>query len=45
MSCDGTITGMQSLIACVDCVTEFKVDCATFATVPALAAYPPECGP
>lgn len=44
-SCDGTITDMQSLIDCVDCVTEFKVDCVDRSAVPALATYPAECNP
>ena len=44
-SCGGAIADMRSLIDCVDCVTEFKVDCADRSAVPALAAYPAECNP
>jgi hypothetical protein len=44
-SCNGAITDMQSLIHCVDCVTEFKVDCADRGAVPGLATYPAECNP
>jgi hypothetical protein len=36
---------LQDLATCVDCLTEFDVDCATFAAVPGLAAYPSECAP
>jgi len=41
----GTVTSLELLVDCVDCVTEFKVDCADRAAVPALAAYPTECNP
>jgi hypothetical protein len=44
-SCGGAITDMRSLIDCVDCVTEFEVDCADRSAVSSLAAYPPECNP
>jgi hypothetical protein len=45
-SCGGVVNGssLQDLIDCVDCVTEFKVDCADRAAVPAFVApYPAEC--
>lgn len=42
-SCGGAISTLQDIVTCVDCVTEFKVDCATQAAVPALAVYPPDC--
>jgi hypothetical protein len=44
-SCAGAIATLQDVVTCVDCVTEFKVDCTTLAAVPGLTAYPPECGP
>lgn len=43
-SCDGTIADMQSLMACVDCVTEFKAICTAAAPLPlSIAPYPAEC--
>jgi hypothetical protein len=43
-SCGGTITDMQSLIACIDCVTQFGASCSVAAPVPALVKpYPSEC--
>ena len=39
------IDELGELLQCVDCVTEFKVDCVDRAAVPALAPYPEECGP
>ena len=42
-SCGGAVGALQDLVGCVDCVTEFKVDCVTLAAVPAFASYPPEC--
>ncbi len=42
-ACGGPITDLDSLVDCVDCVTEFKVDCVDRAQVPQLAAYPSEC--
>jgi hypothetical protein len=43
-TCAGTITDMQSLIACVGCVTEFKVDCLSAAQFPGVVTpYPAEC--
>lgn len=42
-SCAATVTDLGALIACVDCVTEFAVDCATDLSAPAAIAYPAEC--
>ncbi len=42
-ACGGPITDLNSLVTCVDCVTEFKVDCIDRAQVPGAAAYPTEC--
>jgi hypothetical protein len=39
----GSVTSLDALVACVDCATEFAVDCVDRAAVPGLAAYPPEC--
>jgi hypothetical protein len=44
-SCFGAIASLQDVVTCVDCVTEFEVDCATLAAVPGFAAYPPQCAP
>jgi len=43
---DGTpnvVDSLRELILCVDCVTEFKVDCISVAAVPGHAAYPTQC--
>lgn len=37
------IENLEELVKCVDCVTEFKVDCLTRATVPHHQALPAEC--
>ena len=42
-SCVATITDLGALIACVDCVTEFAVDCSTDLAVPSKLPYPAEC--
>ena len=42
-SCMATITDLGALIACVDCVTEFAVDCSAALTVPSLLPYAAEC--
>ena len=42
-SCGGAILDLQDVVDCVDCVTEFKVDCVDRLAVPGLASYPPEC--
>jgi YVTN family beta-propeller protein len=44
-SCSGSVTTLQDLVDCVDCVTEFKVDCMDRATVPEFETYPAECNP
>ncbi len=45
-SCAGAISTLQDLVDCVDCVTEFKVDCVDQAAVPWNAgSYPAECNP
>ena len=41
--CGGPVTDVASLIACVDCVTEFKVDCEVPLAVPTYAPYPAAC--
>ena len=45
LSCAGPLTDAQSLIDCIDCVTNFTGDCAAVAAVPQLAEYPAECAP
>jgi hypothetical protein len=44
-SCAHAVTALSDLVACVDCVTEATVDCASLATVPAFVPHPAECGP
>ncbi len=45
-SCAGPVNTLTELVACVDCVTEFKVDCVDRAAVPwSSAGYPGECNP
>jgi cysteine-rich repeat protein len=41
--CAGDVTTLPQLIMCVDCVSEFKVDCSTTLAIPAFAAYPASC--
>lgn len=42
-SCAAPVTDVASLTACVDCVTEFKVDCEVPLAVPTFAPYPAAC--
>lgn len=42
-ACGGGVGDLPDLLACVDCVTEFEVDCADRAAVPEFGALPPEC--
>ncbi len=42
-ACGGPIPDLDSLVTCLECVTEFKVDCLDRAQVPQLAPYPNEC--
>lgn len=42
--CGGPINTLNDLVKCVDCVTEFKVDCADALSRPDQTLYPPECG-
>jgi hypothetical protein len=44
-SCGGALLDLADVVQCVDCVTEFKVDCTDRLTVPQFATYPPECNP
>lgn len=44
-SCAAPIATLQDLVTCVDCVTEFAVECATVAAVPMFATLPRECTP
>ncbi len=39
----GTIDNVQELVQCVDCVTEFKVDCMDAAAAPGQATYSANC--
>jgi hypothetical protein len=40
---DGSVNTLAELVECVDCISEFKVDCIDAARVPELEAYPCEC--
>ena len=42
-SCSNAIVDLQDIVQCVDCVTEFKVDCLDRLAVPEFVPYPPEC--
>jgi cysteine-rich repeat protein len=42
-ACGGTIDDLADIVACVDCVTEFKAECVGSAGAPAAGSYPPEC--
>jgi cysteine-rich repeat protein len=42
-SCAKTISSLQDVVDCVDCVSEFKADCVDRIAVPLLASYPSEC--
>lgn len=42
-SCSEPVVTLADLIACVDCVTAFSVDCATHLGVPSATAYPAVC--
>lgn len=42
-TCFAAVTDLADLIACVDCVTEFAVDCAASLAVPSQTSYPTEC--
>src|SRR6266404_5920422 len=42
--CSGPINTLNDMVKCVDCVTEFKVDCADALGRPDQSSYPTECG-
>lgn len=42
-ACADTVTTLAELAACVDCIADFKVDCADAAAVPAFVPYPSKC--
>jgi hypothetical protein len=42
-ACGGPINDLQDIVQCLECVTEFKVDCLDRVSVPGIATYPPEC--
>ncbi len=44
-SCSQPIATLADIVECVDCITEFKVDCADRAAVPWGTGYPGECNP
>jgi len=42
-ACAAPIDDLQDVVACVNCVLEFKADCHDALTVPGLKSYPAEC--
>ena len=42
-ACGGPIDGLESLVACVGCITDFKAECASAAGAPTVDPYPAEC--
>ncbi len=44
-SCSQSILTLADIVECVDCITEFKVDCSDRLAVPWAVAYPPQCIP
>jgi hypothetical protein len=43
-SCAGAVVTLNDLVACIDCVADFKTDCADVAAVPELVSpYPATC--
>jgi hypothetical protein len=42
-SCVAPVATLDALVACVDCVTSFHVDCSAAVTVPSQTSYPVEC--
>ena len=43
--CNQTVATLADLVECVDCVSEFKVDCVDRVRVPEFGVYPCECNP
>ena len=43
--CDQPVGTLAELVECVDCVSEFKVDCIDRTRVPGFDVYPCECNP
>ena len=43
--CAAPVETLPDLVACVECVAEFAVDCADAAQVPDFVTYPSECRP
>jgi len=43
--CDGPLITLADLVECVDCVSEFRVDCVDRLRVPEFGTYPCECNP
>jgi hypothetical protein len=42
-ACGGAIASLGDIVACADCITEFKVDCLDALAMPAPRTYPAEC--
>jgi hypothetical protein len=44
-ACGRTVTNLVDIVQCLDCVSEFEVDCAMQLLLPQYGAYPSECNP
>lgn len=42
-ACSGPIADLSDIVACTQCVTQYKAECADVASVPQFEAYPAEC--
>ena len=42
-ACAAAVSVLGNVVACVDCVTEFKADCVDAISVPRVKSYPSEC--
>lgn len=42
-NCGGAVGNLTDIVACADCITDFKTSCMDVAQVPELAPYPTEC--
>ncbi len=43
--CGATIGTLDELVRCVDCVADFRTDCADVAAIPSLVGFPVTCNP
>jgi hypothetical protein len=43
-ACGGTVSALDDIVGCVDCVADYATDCATVAAAPGAVSYPSACG-